>query len=72
MCHLLNDPAVEVQKMAYRLLQTSAKKRTEDLVIEAGVATDTSIILNLPLELVDFLQRDIDVEEVIEGDRQAS
>jgi len=73
MCHLLNDPSVEVQKMAYRLLQTSAQKRTEDLVIEAGVSTDASIKLNLPIELVDFLQRDIDLEEVLEGNnRQAA
>jgi len=67
MCHLLNDPSIEVQKMAYRLLHASAKKRTEDLVIEAGTAIDTPVKLELPLELVDYLQRNVDLEEGVES-----
>lgn len=66
MCHLLDDPSTDVQKMAYQLLHASAKRRTEYLVIEAGVSSDATIKLELPSELVDFLQRDIDVEEELE------
>jgi hypothetical protein len=66
MCHLLDDSSSEVQKMAYQLLHASAKRRTEYLVIEAGVSGDAPPKLELPSELVDFLQRNIDVEEELE------
>lgn len=67
MCHLLNDSSVEVQKMVYQLLHASAKKRSEYLVIEAGVSGEEPIALELPTELVDFLQQDIDFEEEVDS-----
>ena len=65
MCHLLADPSIEVQKMAYQLLHASARKRTEDLVIEAGVSIEAPTKSELPLELVDFLQQNVDFEEEV-------
>lgn len=63
--HLLNDKSAEVQKMAYQLLHKSAKKRTEYIVIEAGVtAPDSdSIKPELPPELITFIQQGIDEED---------
>ena len=63
--HLLNDKSVEVQKMAYQLLHKSAKKRTEYIVIEAGVSVpdSDSIKPELPLELIAFLQHSIDEDD---------
>ena len=63
--HLLNDKSVEVQKMAYQLLHESAKKRTEYIVIEAGVSApdSDSIKPELPPELIAFLQQSIDEED---------
>lgn len=63
--HLLDDKSVEVQKMAYQLLHKSAKKRTEYIVIEAGVSApdSDSIKPELPPELIAFLQRSINEED---------
>jgi hypothetical protein len=63
--HLLNDKSVEVQKMAYQLLHKSAKKRTEYIVIEAGVSApdSDSIKPELPPELITFLQQSINEED---------
>lgn len=63
MCHLIMDPSTEVQKMAYQLLRGAARKRTEYLVIEAGVDPEATIKADLPLELVDILQRNININE---------
>lgn len=57
MCHLLSDSSPDVQKMAYRLLQDAAKKRTEHLVIEAGVDAEATVEAALPPELLDILHR---------------
>jgi hypothetical protein len=59
MCHLLTDPSIEVQKLAYRLLSVAAKKRTEHFVIEAGVDTEESFKGHIPLELLDILQQSL-------------
>jgi E3 ubiquitin-protein ligase listerin len=70
MCHLLTDPSVSVQKMAYQLLQQAAKKRAEYVAIEAAVNPDSSnnpasadddgegngFKAQLPPELLDILQ----------------
>jgi hypothetical protein len=63
--HLLNDKSVEVQKMAYQLLHKSATKRTEYIVIEAGVSApdSDSIKPELPPELITFLQQSINEED---------
>ena len=63
--HLLNDESVEVQKMAYQLLHKSAKKRTEYIVIEAGISAPDSdgIKPELPPELIAFLQQSINEED---------
>jgi len=63
--HLLNDKSVEVQKMAYHLLHESAKKRTEFIVIEAGISVPDSDPMKpeLPPELIAFLQHSIDGED---------
>lgn len=57
MCHLLLDPSAAVQKMAYSLLQQAAKRRTEYLVVEAGVDTSGETTFQLPTELLDVLSR---------------
>ncbi|KAF7975675.1 hypothetical protein HWV62_8773 [Athelia sp. TMB] len=63
MCHLLTDASSEVQKMAYGLLQEAAKKRTEYLVIEAGVDTEDLVQAELPVELTTLLQRSLNHED---------
>lgn len=57
MSHLILDPSVGVQSMAYQFLQGAAKKRTEHLVIEAGVDSEGTITADLPLEILDVIQR---------------
>ncbi|KAK2461029.1 hypothetical protein APHAL10511_006970 [Amanita phalloides] len=59
MCHLLVDSSTQVQKMAYRLLSVAAKKRTEYLVIEAGVDVESTIKIDLPDELIAILRIDL-------------
>lgn len=51
--------------MAYQLMNKSAKKRTEHIVIEAGVSApdSDSIRPELPSELIVFLQQSIDEED---------
>ncbi|EPQ53690.1 hypothetical protein GLOTRDRAFT_117039 [Gloeophyllum trabeum ATCC 11539] len=59
MCRLIVNTSSETQKMAYHLLQESSRKYTENLVIEAGVDTEANVKCELPMELVDILQRSI-------------
>jgi E3 ubiquitin-protein ligase listerin len=59
MCHLIQDPSSTVQKRAYQLLQAAAKKRTEYFVIEAAVDTEGVVQAELPIELMEILQRDM-------------
>ncbi|KAI0371298.1 hypothetical protein BV20DRAFT_1035310 [Pilatotrama ljubarskyi] len=66
MCHLVTDGSVNVQRMAYQLLHEAAKKYTEELVIEAAVDTEGSMKIELPLELLDILQRNVNQEDVDE------
>jgi hypothetical protein len=61
MTHLLSDFSADVQTKAYRLLQTSAKKRTEHLVLEAGVNVDATFDAALPPELISLLQSSFEV-----------
>jgi len=69
MVHLLEDSSFRVQKMAYKLLTTAAKKRTEHLVIEAGVATgDNDVEYNLPMELLEILKKEVDLEGELDDD----
>ncbi|PIL27721.1 hypothetical protein GSI_10874 [Ganoderma sinense ZZ0214-1] len=63
MCHLVTDGSVDVQRMAYQLLQEAAKKYTEELVVEAAVDTEDSVKSELPTELLDILQRTLNQEE---------
>lgn len=64
MVHLLTDPSTDVQKMAYDLLQEAAKKRTEYLVIEVGVDTESSVKPELPAELISLLQTSLDLSDL--------
>ena len=59
----MNDKSVEVQKMAYQLLHKSATRRTEYIVIEAGISApdSDSIKPELPPELIAFLQQSVDL-----------
>ncbi|KAF7338785.1 Delta-9 fatty acid desaturase protein [Mycena sanguinolenta] len=63
MCHLLADPSVDVQKMAYQLLTVAARKRTEHFVVEAGVDVDAIVKADLPLELLDILQTSLNLNQ---------
>ena len=51
--------------MAYQFLHESAKKRTEYIVIEAGVSSPDSDSMKpeLPAELIAFLQQSINEED---------
>lgn len=51
--------------MAYQLMHKGAKKRTEHIVIEAGISASDpdSIKPELPPELIAFLQQSIDEED---------
>lgn len=63
MSHLLLDTSTDVQKMAYHLLSAAAKKRTEYLVIEAGVDVESTTKINLPDELIAILQIDLSISD---------
>ncbi|KAG6877121.1 hypothetical protein C0993_010124 [Termitomyces sp. T159_Od127] len=63
MCHLVTDPSVEVQKMAYHFLTLAAKKRTEYLVIEAGVDAEGAANMDLSEDLLGLLQRNVAIED---------
>ncbi|KAH9932237.1 uncharacterized protein B0H18DRAFT_1083328 [Fomitopsis serialis] len=63
MCHIIEDPAIDVQKMAYRLLHEAARKYTEHMVIEAAVESEDPVRIELPVELIQILQRDLSAEE---------
>ncbi|KAI0634826.1 hypothetical protein C8Q77DRAFT_1277694 [Trametes polyzona] len=64
MCHLVTDGSSNVQRMAYQLLHEAAKKYTENLVIEAAVDTEGTMKVELPVELLDILQRNLNQEDV--------
>ena len=66
MSYLLFDPSTSVQQMAYELLREAAHKRTEHLVIEAGVDTESVVRSLLPWELVSLLQQSLDIVDVEE------
>lgn len=60
MVHVLGDPDVSILRMVYPLLQTAAKKRTEHVVIEAGVDTNEDAKFELPVELLELVQTMLD------------
>ncbi|KAG6811117.1 hypothetical protein H0H92_008917 [Tricholoma furcatifolium] len=64
MCHLVTDPSIEVQKAAYRFLAIAAQKRTEYLVIEAGVDSEGTVDTQLPQGLLHILQQSNVIEDV--------
>lgn len=66
MSYLLFDPSTSVQQMAYEILREAAHKRTEHLVIEAGVDTESVVRSTLPWELVSLLQQSLDIVDVEE------
>lgn len=70
MCHLLLDASESVPKMSYKILQTSADKFTEHLVLEASVESEASVPLDLPLELVQLLQSSLPDEDVSDSVRE--
>jgi hypothetical protein len=63
MCHLVRDPSNDVQKMAYQMLHAAAKKRTEHVVVEAGVDVEGTYEPRLPTELIELLSTQVDVDE---------
>lgn len=63
MCHFLTDPSVDVQKMAFQLLVQAAKKRTEYLVIEAGVDVDDNFKAELPKELLALIGESVEITQ---------
>ena len=66
MCHLVMDGSTNVQRMAHQLLQKAAKKYTEELIIEAAMDTEGVVKSELPTELLDILQRNLNHEETAE------
>lgn len=70
MCHLVTDHSLEVQKNAYSILQMAARKRTEHLVIEAGVDTESTVKATLPLELLDVIQRHMNFATIDDEDEE--
>ncbi|OCH91295.1 hypothetical protein OBBRIDRAFT_887096 [Obba rivulosa] len=70
MCHLVRDTSAEVQKMAYQLLHESARKYTEYMVIEAAVDSEATMKPELPAELIDILQRYLNLDGSIDRNHQ--
>ncbi|KAJ3574319.1 hypothetical protein NP233_g1845 [Leucocoprinus birnbaumii] len=70
MCHLVTDHSLEVQKMGYGILRVAAKKRTEHLVIEAGVDTESSVDATIPSELMDIVQRHVNFNGLEDEEEQ--
>ena len=70
MCHLLLGPSENVPKMSYKILQQSAAKYTEYLVLEASVESETTVPLNLPPELVELLQSSMPDEDSVDSGRE--
>ena len=66
MCHLVTDSSVTVQKMAYRMLNEAAAKRTEYVVVEAAMDSEVPSAPELPMELVVLLQQEVFQEEEAE------
>lgn len=67
MCHLVTDSSTVVQKMAYQMLHEAAAKRTEYIVVEAAMGSESTASPELPLELVLLLQQDpIQDDEVVD------
>jgi len=58
--------------MAYELLREAAHKRTEHLVIEAGVDTESVVKSMLPWELVSLLQQSLDIVDIEEDPSSVS
>jgi hypothetical protein len=58
--------------MAYELLREAAHKRTEHLVIEAGVDTESVVKSVLPWELVSLLQQSLDIVDIEEDPSSVS
>ena len=58
--------------MAYELLREAAHKRTEHLVIEAGVDTESVAKSVLPWELVSLLQQSLDIVDIEEDPSSVS
>jgi E3 ubiquitin-protein ligase listerin len=69
MCHLVMDSSVDVQKMSFQLLREAARKRTEYLVVEAGVDTEGTFKAELPQEMVVILSslQGIDAEAQVQS-----
>jgi hypothetical protein len=72
MSYLLFDPSTSVQQMAYELLREAAHKRTEHLVIEAGVDAESVVKSVLPWELVSLLQQSLDIVDIEEDPSSVS
>ncbi len=71
MCHLLLDPSVSVQKMAYSLLQQAAGPRTEFVVVEAGVDSGTDSKPELPEELLQVIRTASEKIELNENEQES-
>ncbi|KAH9035965.1 hypothetical protein EDB84DRAFT_1659282 [Lactarius hengduanensis] len=65
-----NSKCTDHFKMAYELLREAAHKRTEHLVIEAGVDTESIVRSSLPLELISLLQQTLDIVDIEEDPSQ--
>lgn len=70
MCHLLMDSSEDVPKVSYKILQMSASKYTEHLVLEASVESESTVPLELPAELVQLLQNSLAEDEVSDNVRE--
>lgn len=63
------DSSQNVQQMAYHILREAATRHTESVVIEAAVDTEREIKPELPPEIIEILQRTIELAE--EGEDNA-
>ncbi|KAI8986673.1 hypothetical protein BD414DRAFT_460911 [Trametes punicea] len=70
MCHLVTDGSINVQRMVYQLLHEAAKKYTEHFVIEAAVDVEGTMKIELPAELLDILQRNLNQEDADEYEQE--
>lgn len=66
------DPSENVPRMSYKILQVSAAKYTEHLVLEASVDNEATVPLNLPIELVELVQSGLQGDDALDKGAEQS
>lgn len=57
----MQDPSLSVQKSSYNLVSRIAEKHVTDLVVEVELDTESTIVLEIPQELVGLISKKLPV-----------